>query len=84
MGTGSFGEVRKARSLISGQLRAIKIIYKREYNDSEQIRLLNEIKIAAQLDHPNIIKIYEFFEDRNYIYIVMELCSGGDLYNKIK
>lgn len=38
----------------------------------------------AQLDHPNIIKIYDVFADSFYIYIVMELCTGGELFDKIK
>ncbi len=40
--------------------------------------------MLAVLDHPNIIKVYEFFEDQFYLYIVMELCKGGELYDKIK
>lgn len=34
-------------------------------------------------DHPNIIKIFEFYQDQNYFYIVTELCTGGELFDKI-
>lgn len=37
-----------------------------------------------KLDHPNIVKIFEFFEDRRFIYIVMEFLDGGELFEKIK
>ena len=35
------------------------------------------------LDHPHIIKLFETFEDSNKIYLVMELCEGGELFDKI-
>lgn len=45
--------------------------------------LLNEINNIKELDHPNILKMYEFFEDEKRYYIVTELCSGGELYQEI-
>lgn len=33
--------------------------------------------------HPNIIKIYEFYQDSKYFYIVSELCTGGELFEKL-
>eukprot|EP01016_Furgasonia_blochmanni_P042442 TRINITY_DN563_c0_g2_i7.p1 TRINITY_DN563_c0_g2~~TRINITY_DN563_c0_g2_i7.p1 ORF type:complete len:335 (-),score=102.81 TRINITY_DN563_c0_g2_i7:569-1510(-) len=50
----------------------------------EQERLQNEVQILKQLDHPNIIKVYEFYEDKKFLYIVTELCSGGELFDKIE
>ena len=35
------------------------------------------------VDHPNIVKLYEFFEDDEHIYIITELCSGGPLFDEI-
>lgn len=46
-------------------------------------RYMKEINIMAKLDHPNIIKIHEYFEDDERIYIIMELCKGGELFKKI-
>ena len=42
-----------------------------------------EIKILQTLDHPNIVKYYETFESDNYMYLVMEYCSGLELFEKI-
>jgi calcium-dependent protein kinase len=36
-----------------------------------------------ELDHPNVLKLFEFFEDTRYVYLVMELCTGGELFDKI-
>jgi calcium-dependent protein kinase len=35
------------------------------------------------LDHPNILKVYEFYQDKDYLYIVTELCTGGELFDRI-
>ena len=41
------------------------------------------MEILKKLDHPNILKIYEFYQDERSFYIVSELCSGGELFDKI-
>ena len=45
--------------------------------------LQNEIKMMMLVDHPNIAKLYEVYDERNYIYMVLELCPNGDLYDMI-
>jgi calcium-dependent protein kinase len=42
-----------------------------------------EINLMIQIDHPNVIKLYEVFEDSRYIYLIMEECSGGELFDRI-
>lgn len=37
-----------------------------------------------ELDHPNVIKMYETFENNDYVYLVMEVCNGGELFYKIE
>ena len=79
IGTGSFGVVASAYNLSSPKEKvAIKIILKNKLNTSAK-RIKYEIDIIITLDHPNIIKCYETFEDEKHIYIVMEFCSGGEL-----
>ena len=84
IGTGAFGTVMKGR--VKGQKseeswRAIKKIPKKKVTD--KVEFLNEIEILRKLDHPNIIKLYETFEDDRYIYMITELCTGGELFDKI-
>jgi len=61
---------------------AIKVISKAKLGDDIE-QLKNEINILRSLDHPNIVKYYETFENHKYMYIVMEYCAGGELFDVI-
>ena len=80
LGSGSFGTVRKAVHKLTGQTRAIKILKKA---DQDEVKFHLEVEILSKLAHPNIMQIYEFYEDSKNFYIVSELCSGGELFDKI-
>jgi calcium-dependent protein kinase len=84
IGTGTYGEVRLCYHRESNNKRAVKIIRK-DLMTSEVLRtnLEKEIAILRSLDHPNIIRIYEFFEEVKRLYIVMEFCKGGELFAEI-
>ena len=47
-------------------------------------RVINEVEIHCQLKHPSVLELYNYFEDVDYVYLVMELCSMGELYSYIK
>lgn len=84
LGSGAFGEVRKVIHRATNENRAVKIFRKDlAVSDSSQKKLMEEINILRSLDHPNIIRVYEFFEDNKRFYIVMEQCSGGELFEEI-
>lgn len=83
IGKGAFGEVRKCLHKESKALRAVKIINKKHLAQEERERLVGEINILKTLDHPNILKLYEFFQDSKRFFLVTELCSGGELFDKI-
>ena len=85
LGEGSFGSVYKVKRKNSDQreiIRALKEISKEKMclneENSEEIR--NEISVLKSLDHPNIMKIYEFYEDKENMYLITEFC-GGDAAN---
>ena len=86
IGEGSFGIVKKV-CLINHEetIRAMKIIPKSNINKDENGKqLVDEIDILKNLEHPNIIKIYECFEDKENVYIISEYCDGGDLLGKME
>jgi calcium-dependent protein kinase len=81
LGEGSYGSVSKAKNLSTGAVRACKSISKAHMKNIERFK--QEIALMKIMDHPNIIKLYETFEDHRNIYLIMELCSGGELFDKI-
>jgi calcium-dependent protein kinase len=83
IGKGGFGRVYKVRHKLSNQYRAMKIIQCKSLSDNISSTINKEINILKNLDHPNIIKVYEFFQSEKYVYIINELCTGGELFDKI-
>lgn len=81
LGEGSYGKVTKGVDKSTGALRAIKNIDRSKISDEK--RFEDEVNIQQQLDHPNIVKLYEVFKDAKRIYLVMELCTGGELFDRI-
>lgn len=72
------------RHKLSGFFCAMKKIEKSKIDSKLAIQLMREIKIQSFLNHPNIVKMYAFFADHEYIYLTMELCYSGQLYNYLK
>lgn len=81
LGKGNFGKVFQAVHNESGLTRAIKVIIK--VNVVDYITFINEMKVLKTLDHPNIVNVIETFETENLCFLVLELCSGGDLLERI-
>ena len=81
LGEGAFGSVYKVRKKETGVIRALKEISKEALNENmeNEEELKNEIEVLKNLDHPYIMKIYEFYEDEKNIYIINEFCGGGDI-----
>jgi calcium-dependent protein kinase len=84
LGKGSFGSVFKVIHINTGLVRAIKVIKKEnlQYQDDDQ-KFLKEIEILINCEHPNIIKIFEYYSDNYNYYLVTEYISGGELYETI-
>ena len=80
LGTGAFGTVRSAVHKPTKQPRAVKILKK---HDQDEEKLFLEVNILSKLSHPNIMRIYEFYDDNTNFYIVSELCQGGELFDMI-
>ena len=85
LGGGHFGKVRLGyrRNEKPPPFYAIKSISKRNLTDKDLEDLIKEVDIISCLDHPNIIKFYETYHDKFYFHIVMELCKGKEVFDRI-
>eukprot|EP00939_MAST-03C_sp_MAST-3C-sp1_P003228 g3228.t1 len=83
LGEGLTGKVVAISHKKTGARRALKNIDLTKVNPKYVDRLRGEIEILKQLDHPNVVKLYETYEYNNNIYMVMELCLGGELYHRL-
>eukprot|EP00397_Hematodinium_sp_SG-2012_P008862 GEMP01008931.1.p1 GENE.GEMP01008931.1~~GEMP01008931.1.p1 ORF type:complete len:468 (+),score=108.98 GEMP01008931.1:96-1499(+) len=81
LGAGTYGSVSKATNKSTGAVRAVKTMAKKDIKN--EVRYKAEIAIMKKLDHPNIIKLFETFEDLKNTYLVLELCTGGELFDRI-
>ncbi|KAM4817640.1 myosin light chain kinase family member 4 isoform X3 [Urocitellus parryii] len=81
LGGGRFGQVHKCEEKATGLKLAAKIIKTRGPKDKEEVK--NEISVMNQLDHVNLIQLYDAFESKNDIVLVMEYVEGGELFDRI-
>ena len=81
IGKGGSGKVYRVRNKVTKKNYACKKISKLNINDYNQFK--NEMEILMKLDHPNIIKLYDVYESHNSLYLVMEECEGGELFDRI-
>ena len=81
LGAGAFGVVQKVRHKASKQIRAMKTIKKNSLNEEKSLKEIDNLML---LDHPNILKLYEYYFDKKNLYIITEYCEGGELFDKIK
>lgn len=81
IGEGSYGSVSICTNKTTNQKRAVKTLSKSQMKTVEKFK--EEIRIMKVLDHPNIVKLYETYEDKVKVYLVMELCNGGELFDRI-
>ncbi|KAL8428409.1 hypothetical protein ACSSS7_007235 [Eimeria intestinalis] len=81
IGRGTWGEVKLVIDRQTKARRAAKKIPKCYIEDVDRFR--QEIEIMKCLDHPNIVRLFETFEDLTDFYLVMEYCSGGELFDRL-
>jgi calcium-dependent protein kinase len=83
LGSGSFGKVYEIRNKITNICYACKELSKKKIKKKDIEKFNTEISILRKSDHPNIIKIYEIYEDEHEINLIMEECTGGELFDDI-
>lgn len=82
LGEGAFGSVCRATHRETKQERAIKTMAAPQSKGSED-RIRLEINIMKEMNHPNVLKLHEVYEDDRNIFWVLELAPGGDLFDRI-
>jgi len=83
LGKGAFGVVKKATLRASGAVRAVKIIAKQSMKE-RLYRLKEEIEIMKLIDHPNLLMLYEIFEDSDNLYLALQMCAGGHVQGYVE
>lgn len=80
LGAGTYGIVREAD--FNGDKVAVKIILKKNVKGNEQM-VYDELKMLQRLDHPHIVRFVDWFESKDKYYIVTQLATGGELFDRI-
>jgi calcium-dependent protein kinase len=82
LGEGSYGKIYKVKNKKTEEIRAMKQMDKIKIQQNLEL-FQNEIEIMSILNHPNICKLFEVYEDSKYIYLIIEYCDGGELLDRI-
>lgn len=82
LGAGSFGIVRYARDNQTGEEVAVKIILKKALKGNEDL-VIDELELLSELHHPHIVGFRDWFESKDKFYIVTQLATGGELFDRI-
>jgi serine/threonine protein kinase len=83
LGEGNFSTVFAGIRKRGGHPVAVKRITKRKLKQADVDAIFAESAILRRVDHPHIIRMYDFMEDKNYFYIITELMQGGELFERI-
>jgi len=83
LGQGAFGEVRRAVHKQSKKAYAVKILKKAKLDPTAKKVLEREIAVMSKLQHPNIVSLIEAFDTTRKTYLILELVSGGELFDEI-
>ncbi|XP_065153325.1 MAP/microtubule affinity-regulating kinase 3a isoform X5 [Paramisgurnus dabryanus] len=81
IGKGNFAKVKLARHILTGSEVAIKMIDKTQLNPTSLQKLSREVTIMKNLNHPNIVKLFEVIETEKTLFLVMEYASGGEVFD---
>ena len=81
LGKGGYGKVFQVKNKNTNKLYACKKLSKLNIKNVKKFQ--NEIEVLMKMDHPNIVKLYEVFESDNSLYLIMEECYGGELFDRI-
>jgi serine/threonine protein kinase len=85
LGVGTFGRVKLVRDTESDRPYALKIIDKRQIvHMKQETHLMQEKQLLAMCRHPFVIELAATFQDEHKLYMLMELCLGGELFSRLQ
>ena len=85
IGKGAFGKVNIGLHVLTGKIVAIKSFNKKKFkNERSKQKIIHEIELMKNLRHFSVVKLLDYFETKNYLLIIMENISGGDLLTFVK
>lgn len=83
IGQGASAIVYKATNILYNIDFAVKVVFKSKVSDRNTRTYEAEVNSLVKLDHPNVIRLYDFFNEDNNMFLVLEYCGGGTLEDKI-
>lgn len=84
LGTGAFSTVRKGKHKKTPTTDyAVKCVDRKKLTEEDTVALIEEVNILREFDHPHVINLYDFFEEPTHYYLVMEIMSGGELFDRV-
>jgi calcium-dependent protein kinase len=83
IGYGALSTTRKCHHRLTNEVRAVKVTKKEDLEYGERKKVLEQIEILKELDHPSICRVIDIFEDKKKFYFVTEYLSGGGLFNSL-
>jgi serine/threonine protein kinase len=81
--SGSFATVCRGTHRATGKKVAIKCVLRKDLPPADDAAIYDEVAILASLEHPYIVPLIDFFEEKDCYFLVMELMAGGDLFDRI-
>ncbi|KAF0310570.1 Serine/threonine-protein kinase ULK3 [Amphibalanus amphitrite] len=84
LGSGTYADVYRCVCGADRRQLALKCVHRSRLNRRATDNIVSEISLLKRLQHPNVVALHDFGCDKHYVYIVMELCSGGDLSQLIR
>mmetsp|Transcript_73149 Transcript_73149/g.122136 ORF Transcript_73149/g.122136 Transcript_73149/m.122136 type:complete len:554 (-) Transcript_73149:316-1977(-) len=84
LGRGACGSVCIVKKKSTNEVYAMKTVPMDGMGGATLDELRREIEVQKALDHPNIVRVFEYFEERHQMHIIMELCKGGALVSRMK
>lgn len=83
LGSGAFSVVREGTNTLTGKSFAIKVVTKAKITKEDEVSLKDEINILKDMKHPNIIRLFDVFNEPHHYYLVTEKMMGGELFHRI-